>query len=51
MSKRILKQLLSYFLVFGIGYFLTGMILSTFKKKAVVVSNNSGIFNVKNDLW
>ncbi len=51
MNKRILKQLLSYFLVFGIGYFLTGMILSSFKKKAVVVSNNSGIFNVKNDLW
>ncbi len=51
MNKRILKQLLSYFLVFGIGYFLTGMILSSFKKKAVVLSNNSGIFNVKNDLW
>jgi len=50
MIKRILKLIFIYLLVFGGGYFLTGMVLSAFKKK-VVVSPNFGISDLKNNLW
>jgi outer membrane protein assembly factor BamB len=50
MIKRILKLIFIYLLVFGGGYFLTGMVLSAFKKK-VVVSPNFGISDLKSNLW
>lgn len=51
MIKKALKLTLTYLLIFGVGYFLTGMGLSAFKKKVVVASYYSGESKEKKNVW
>ena len=51
MVKRTLKLTLTYLIVFGVGYFLTGMGLSVFKKKVVLATYYPGEAKEKKYVW